>query len=86
MWKALLIIFVTSDVSPLGSMAIEFPAAFRTEAACREFLASNSPGALRTVTEIGAAHGIEVLGSVTDCFEDPKGIGKIGRAACRERG
>ena len=75
MWKALLIVFVTSAEAPVESMAVEFPAAFASEADCRAFLASNTADTLGTIAEIGKKHGIEILGSATDCVKAAGGIG-----------
>lgn len=81
MWKAVLVLLMTSNAQPAGSgppsmMVGEFPDAFVSEADCRKFLSSGSAEIDRTVqafTEEGERRDYSVLHKQVNCVVDESG-------------
>lgn len=77
MFKALIVLFVTSNLSPMGMMTGEFPETFTDRKACEAF-AVEKRKLLAEGTLLAAPEGpfkARVVGSEVSCVRDERGLG-----------
>lgn len=75
MWKAILVLVLTSSSQPMSMMLGQFPAPFTTEAKCRAFL-EKTRGDIDKTVEVFVQQreaGVEVLDHRLSCVEDTSG-------------
>lgn len=75
MWKAVLVLFIVSDVAPPSMMLGEFPEVFLTESDCKKFVASKRDD-IKGKVEIVAAdadQAFQVIGHRASCVMDSSG-------------
>lgn len=75
MWKAVLVLFITSDAAPMSMMMGQFPQVFATETTCKTFVESKRSdigGAIAAVGKVGKLE-IEVVRHMISCVEDDSG-------------
>lgn len=75
MWKAVLVLFMTSSTQPVSMMVGQFPETFVNKADCQEFIAQRRGDIEGTVSVFTsyADLGFEVLHHEIGCFEDNGG-------------
>ena len=77
MFKALIVLFVTSNVSPMGMMTGEFPDRFKNLEACEAFAVKKrkvlSEGAMLAAPD--GPFKTRVVGSEVSCVKDTEGLG-----------
>ena len=76
MFKALIVLFVTSSISPMGMMTGEFPKKFKDREACETF-AVKKRALLAKGTMIASPTGpfkAKVVGSEITCVPDEEGL------------
>lgn len=75
MWKAVLVLFMTSNTQPVSMMIGQFPEKFTDKAACQSFIASKDgevEGTVKVITRY-AQRGYKVLNHNLHCIEDGSG-------------
>lgn len=75
MWKALLILFITTDAVPMSMMIGEFPEAFVSQSDCQEFVATkrgNVDDTVRLMSGDGKDQ-YQVINHELSCIQDPTG-------------
>ena len=75
MWKAVLVLFMTSNTQPVSMMIGQFPDAFTNKAACLSFIADKD-GEIDGTVQVFTKHaelGFKVLSHNLHCFEDTGG-------------
>ena len=75
MWKAVLVLFMTSNTQPISMMVGQFPQTFMKKAQCLEFVAKTSNDIDGTVEVFSktSKHGVHVLHHELSCLEDTGG-------------
>ena len=75
MWKAVLVLFMTSNSQPVSMLVGQFPQTFMKKAQCQKFIAKTSSdinGTVKVFTQY-ADFGFEVLHHKISCLEDTEG-------------
>ncbi len=75
MWKAVLVLFVTSNTQPVATVISEYPKTFMSKTECQSFVAEARPvidGSLLEISEL-AEIKIEVLDHAVSCIENTDG-------------
>ncbi len=75
MWKAVLVLFITSDAAPMSMMMGQFPEVFASKSTCQTFVdskRSDVSGALNAVGEL-ERFDFEVVRHTMSCVEDDSG-------------
>jgi hypothetical protein len=75
MWKAVLVLFMTSNTQPAAMMVGQFPQTFMKKAQCQEFVAKTSSdidGTVKVFTKY-ADLGFEVQHHNLSCLQDTEG-------------
>ena len=75
MWKAVLVLFMTSNTQPISMMVGQFPQTFVKKAQCQEFVAKTSSdidGTVKVFTKYTKL-GFQVLSHELSCLEDTRG-------------
>ena len=75
MWKAVIVLFVTSGASPMSMVKGEFPNVFKTETACQAFVKLKQievDGTLKVTTETKSGN-YQILNHTLTCIEDDSG-------------
>ncbi len=75
MWKAVLILFVTTSTQPVSLLISEFPQAFMKPADCMEFLDTHRDGIMDYVNGLWDAKSKNLIGlshKIT-CLQDMSG-------------
>ena len=75
MWKAVLVLFMTSSTHPISTMVGQFPDSFIKKAECQEFVAKmrgDIDGTIKVFTE-HSKNGFEVIHHEMSCLEDSDG-------------
>ena len=75
MWKAVLVLFMTSSTQPISTMVGQFPESFIKKAECQEFVA-RMRGDIDGTIKVFAEHsklGFEVIHHEMSCLEDSDG-------------
>jgi hypothetical protein len=75
MWKAVLIIIMTSNTSPMSMMVGQFPDTFMSEVACESFIEVTIEDIDITIQIFNryAKLGFEVINHEINCLEDSDG-------------
>ncbi len=75
MWKAVLVLFITSNTQPVSMIISEFPKTFMSKTECQSFVAEARPvvdGSLLEITGL-AEIKIKVLHHELSCMENTEG-------------
>ena len=75
MWKAVLVLFMTSNTQPVSTIISEFPKTFMSKTECQSFVAEARPvvdGSLLEFTGL-AEMKIKVLHHELSCMENTEG-------------
>lgn len=75
MWKAVLVLFMTSNTQPVSMMVGQFPQTFMKKAQCQEFVAktnSDINGTVKVFTKYTKL-GFHVLHHELSCLKDTGG-------------
>lgn len=75
MWKAILVLFMTSNTQPVSMMMGQFPETFMNKTDCEAFINSTSSDIAGTV-DVFTKHAnlnFTVLSHALDCIEDGSG-------------
>ena len=75
MWKAVLVLFMTSNTQPVSTMIGQFPDSFTNKSACLEFISKRNTEIDDTV-QVFTRHaelGFKVLKHNLHCIEDTGG-------------
>ncbi len=75
MWKAVLVLFMTSNTQPVSTIISEFPKTFMSKTECQSFVAEARPltdGILLEFTRLTETK-IKVLRHVLTCMENSEG-------------
>ncbi len=75
MWKAVLVLFMTSNTQPVSTIISEFPKTFMSKTECQSFVAEARPvtdGILLEFTRL-AETKIKVLHHEISCLENTEG-------------
>ena len=75
MWKAVLVLFIVSDVAPTSMMMGKFPDVFLTETDCKKFVASKTEDIKVKVETVTADTDrvFKVIGHRATCIQDSSG-------------
>lgn len=75
MWKAILVLFMTSNTQPMSMMMGQFPEVFASRDACQEFISGTRGDIAGSVDVLTAKAnlGFEVLHHELSCVEDQSG-------------
>ncbi len=75
MWKAVLVLFMTSNAQPVSMMVGQFPEIFLSEAKCQAFVAEASNDIVGTVSAFAELDNIDfkVLHHQMSCLESNDG-------------
>ena len=75
MWKAVLVLFVTSNTQPVATVISEFPKTFMSKTECQSFVAEARPVTEGILLEFAglAEIKIKVLHHTLSCLEDTYG-------------
>lgn len=75
MWKAVLVLFMTSNTQPISLMVGQFPQTFMKKTQCQEFVAKTGKdidGTVKVFTK-SSKSGMQVLHHELSCLEDTGG-------------
>jgi hypothetical protein len=75
MWKAVLVLFMTSNTQPISMMVGQFPQTFMKKSQCQEFVAKASndiSGTVEVITK-NTKLGVHVFHHEISCLEDTGG-------------
>lgn len=75
MWKAILVLFLSSSTQPMSTMMGHFPKAFPTKAECQAFI-DHTRREIDTTVDVFTKHGnlnFKVLSHELSCVEDTSG-------------
>ncbi|RMF02160.1 MAG: hypothetical protein D6773_09075 [Alphaproteobacteria bacterium] len=75
MWKAILVLFMTSSAQPISMVMGQFPEAFLSKNACEAFIDASRKdiaGTIETLTRTVNLR-LEVIHHALDCIEDDSG-------------
>ncbi len=75
MWKAVLVLFMTTNTQPIAMMVGQFPQTFVKKTACQDFVARTGKEISGTVEVISknTKLGVQVLHHEISCIEDTGG-------------
>lgn len=76
MWKAVLILFMTSNTEPMSMMVGQFPEAFVSEAECQKFVTGTRgeiDQSVEVLTDKGEKKDYSVLHHELSCVVDESG-------------
>ena len=75
MWKAILVLFMTSNAQPVSMMVGQFPEVFLSKAKCQTFVAEARNDIVGTVAAFTALANtdVKVLHSEMSCMENNDG-------------
>ena len=71
-WKAILVIFILSDVTPPSMMLGEFEPVFLSRDTCEAFLLGRRPTVAKALLSI-VGEDLHVIGHKTSCVQDGSG-------------
>lgn len=75
MWKAILVLFMTSSTQPVSMMMGQFPEPFMSKTDCEAFI-NGKRGDIAGTVDVFTKHGnldFTVLSHALDCVEDNSG-------------